>query len=661
MSSNSFKIKNSAVLTPKDLTELVNPESGELVCDINDNNKIKRYDANIPGWVEVGSGAGGINYIDNPDFEGNTNGWFTYADAAGVAPVDGTGGTSALTISRSTSSPLRGTASLNIAKPASNAQGSGVSVDFSIDPADQTKLVDISFDFSASANYADGDFRVYIVSKTVGTVIELVQRDLFASNNGTYTGRFQALPNDTEYRLVLHCAVTSTLAFDVKIDNVQVGPSAPRVKGPVVTDPIAVTATLTNAGNATVTASYIRLGSEAKIEGRITIGSTLPTGVIAVAVPSLLPTYTQNLLIKTSSGKAIKVESGSTFLGAIRWDNTNKRYDFLGGNGQQFWTGAVPFTFAAGDAIDFSITVPILGWSSNLVLSEDAGMIPTDLIVRGLTSAQSIPHSTQTKIINWTAASVDSLASFNPSTGEYTFKRKAKIFASAAIEMTGSTNGVVVAYLRKNNVEEFAGPAFSTSAGLRASVSGAIDVNKDDTLSVFALQTSGGSLNTTVSAARNYFGIIEQTSPQTIASGETVAVNATTTSGQSIPNATTTVITWGTKTLDTHNSLNTSDGNITIPVTGRYAISFSALTASVAWTAGNVYQLLLSVGGTNVKRMFIAAPYTGTYRLGLDISHEISLVKGDIVAAQVYHERGSATALNSGTTWNTISLTRIAD
>ena len=78
MASNSFKIKNSLVLTPKDLSTLVSPEAGDLACDINDNNKIKRYDANAAAWVEVGSGGvGGVDILFVQDFESASLSSFT--------------------------------------------------------------------------------------------------------------------------------------------------------------------------------------------------------------------------------------------------------------------------------------------------------------------------------------------------------------------------------------------------------------------------------------------------------------------------------------------------------------------------------------------------------------------------------------------------------
>jgi hypothetical protein len=78
MSTNSFKIKNSVVLTPKDLSTLVSPEAGEIACDINDSNKIKRYDAASASWVEVGSGGvGSVDIMFVQDFESTSLSSFT--------------------------------------------------------------------------------------------------------------------------------------------------------------------------------------------------------------------------------------------------------------------------------------------------------------------------------------------------------------------------------------------------------------------------------------------------------------------------------------------------------------------------------------------------------------------------------------------------------
>lgn len=74
MSDNSFKVKNSLVLTPVDLSTLPNPQAGDVACDINDSNKIKRYDSATSSWVEVGDFKGPASSTDDAlvKFDGTT-------------------------------------------------------------------------------------------------------------------------------------------------------------------------------------------------------------------------------------------------------------------------------------------------------------------------------------------------------------------------------------------------------------------------------------------------------------------------------------------------------------------------------------------------------------------------------------------------------------
>ena len=97
MADNSFKIKNSLVLTPVDLTTLSNPQAGDLACDINDSNKIKRYDAASSAWTEVGSGAAGdVDTLLVQDFDSASLSTFSAPNGAQVGlalittnPLDG--------------------------------------------------------------------------------------------------------------------------------------------------------------------------------------------------------------------------------------------------------------------------------------------------------------------------------------------------------------------------------------------------------------------------------------------------------------------------------------------------------------------------------------------------------------------------------------------
>ncbi len=54
---------------------------------IGSSGQVLKTVAGVPTWATF---SGGINYLSsNPDAEGGTTGWATYADAAGTSPVDG--------------------------------------------------------------------------------------------------------------------------------------------------------------------------------------------------------------------------------------------------------------------------------------------------------------------------------------------------------------------------------------------------------------------------------------------------------------------------------------------------------------------------------------------------------------------------------------------
>jgi hypothetical protein len=83
MSTQSFKVKSGLTLTPVDLATLSNPQAGDLACDINDSNKIKRYDAATSAWAEVGSGGvGSLDILFAQDFESASLSSFTQTGLA---------------------------------------------------------------------------------------------------------------------------------------------------------------------------------------------------------------------------------------------------------------------------------------------------------------------------------------------------------------------------------------------------------------------------------------------------------------------------------------------------------------------------------------------------------------------------------------------------
>jgi len=174
--------------------------------------------------ITILNGANGSirNYIANHSGLISTTGYAAYADAASSSPVDGTGGSPTVTITQNTTTPIRNAADLLINKSASNLQGNGISYDFTIDSADQSRPMKWSFDYKASANfsYANNDLVLYIYDKTNTVLIQPTPYTLDGS--GRAVVEFQTNAGSTSYRVIWHIATTNASAWTFEFTNVVV-------------------------------------------------------------------------------------------------------------------------------------------------------------------------------------------------------------------------------------------------------------------------------------------------------------------------------------------------------------------------------------------------------------------------------------------------------
>lgn len=171
-----------------------------------------------------GTGVGTLNYVENYDAETDTQKWQTYKDGDLDSPTDGIGGTPSVTLTRSTSTPLRGTASFLLAKPAANVRGEGASTDLLVvDRMDQLTGLEVSFDYTNNSA-TDSDFRVYIVDVTAGGTVLLREANI-PRGTGRFRSAFTPIVGH-DYRLCFHVATTSATAMTIRFDDVNVNPVA---------------------------------------------------------------------------------------------------------------------------------------------------------------------------------------------------------------------------------------------------------------------------------------------------------------------------------------------------------------------------------------------------------------------------------------------------
>lgn len=340
---------------------------------------------------QVGSGTGSINYILNPDAEGGTTGWATYADAAGSQPVDGTGGSPTETYTRTTSSPLRGTGSFLLTKDAANRQGEGASYNFTIDSADQGKSLYISFDYAiASGTYATGDLAMYVYDVTNSLVLQSIPFQISGATANVpqrFIGYVQASSNSTSYRLIIHTATTSASAYTVKFDNFITGPSA-AFYGAVVTDEIDDSNNIIPNNFGTVTNKSIwtkRVGDKLHVRGVFTCGTvTASTASITLTGYTIDSTKFSSATNTQMVGFGEQLQTGgATFFSSLTfgifYDGSDTAKVYMGNDiaSRQITKDTGNGIANSSDVLTFEFSVPIVGWSSNVNMSSSTRTTPT--------------------------------------------------------------------------------------------------------------------------------------------------------------------------------------------------------------------------------------------------------------------------------------------
>jgi hypothetical protein len=366
--------------TPSD--KLVVPKAARSVLDSVTRDEAALYydtDAgqllvdNGVNLTSVGSGAGGINYIESPDAESGTTGWATYKDAAATTPANGVDGSSTLAWTSQSGTVLRGTKSFQLAKPVTdNNQGEGVAYPFTIDAADKSRLLSISFDFSISdTDYTAGDVAVYIYDVTNATLITPSQTSVPAG-----AGRFEATwvsTTSTSYRLILHVTETGTTAWDAYFDNFRVGPDQ-AVFGPSVGEWETITSTWSNVTWSSQQTAIRRSGSSMEIKFRGVYSSSTPTTPYTMTLPNSLTADTTQVTVggtgTTTSGSVLGVletldgPGTARTIGIVELASTTTlvfRSDGLLTAHQS----NTPMTWAAGDVLAFTASVPIAQWAGD--------------------------------------------------------------------------------------------------------------------------------------------------------------------------------------------------------------------------------------------------------------------------------------------------------
>jgi hypothetical protein len=530
------------------------------------------------------------SWIKNSHFEKNVNSVSSYADAAGTSPVDGTGGASTITCTRTTSSPISGDGSLLITKDAANRQGQGCSIPFTIDRGDRSTMQAIvlpyevaSGTFTAGTDSTNSDLVMWVYDVTNSVLIPVQGTGRFYSNTADYFfGYFQTNSNSTSYRLIFHQALTGTSAYTLKVDNIKIFKSKFSV-GTIISDWVSWTPTGSWVSNATYTGRWRQIGDEREYDVQVATTGAPTSASLTINLPSGHTIDTAKIATTTNKKigwgtihdngtdeyEATVFYSSTTAVAArvLKKSAGNDYVDLPSVNATQ------PMTWANTDSINLQWKVPIIGLSSGTQISD--GYLARDISFSTNTSTTS---ATTSAPFIYTNILSNQSNMYNSSTGVATALSSGTYCFIATAYNAG--NHSINFY--KNSSSLTQGATLGTAAN-SSQVTWCGPMNSGDTIEVRpnSSVTAGGE------ATLNTFSGFKISSSQTISMATKFAFQGRGVTSSSV--GSNTVVKYSTITEDTHGCWNATNGDCTVPYSATYGIICSSRITTGGTASVNQY------------------------------------------------------------------------
>lgn len=671
--------------------------------------------AQADGWRNVDThtvdGALGKNYIQYADFENNaTTGWTAIGCATitnGLPACNGTGG-GAFTSSNggraknaNTNAPaidsgisIGGTYALNLATTGAGAIGDGYATSFYVEVGDAGKVMSFKIYYKVAAGTAvlagtsANTYAVAIYDQSNNSWIAPTGAFNFIQSSGVgiATGTFQTAfsTSQQQYQLFVYSPVAPTATSSLLIDDVYVGPQTVSM-GPAMNDWVSYTPAISWVANATATGKWRRVGDT--MEAIVTVNTsgattatqltvTLPSGY-SVDFTKLSSTPTAANPITVGYGQC--APTGTTGFAAYPYLTTSTTVipiavtsSLSTFTGTQFpseagLTNTIPASFGASGFVEVIIRVPIIGWSSNSVMSSDTDTRVVALNATASTAASmgTLTTSYSNTIFNTVGAGQDSYGAYNATTGVYTIPVTGFYDIASSI-VTGGT-----AALNTSLTLQLWNASTSASIIEQASVSGGAEANIIVPLTVNGLlftagtqiqmrakftgtYTLGAYVTNTV---QNYFSVSRRSGPSVITATESVEAFYTTSVTAPLTSTATTA-SFTAKVYDTHNAC--SSGVCTAPVSGKYTTTCEIEWPTANTTGGREVDVLYN-GVTLACPNILALSLNSTSAQRSYCSVTVPLLAGQTVACQGYQNSGSTLTLTGTATGNWMMFTRVGN
>ncbi len=640
---------------------------------IGTNGQVLVVDSTQTNGLKWGNAPQGLkNYIVvNADLEqGSTTGYslgtatLTNAFPSG-APTFGSGAAGTLSLSAISSGQLAGTYSLGYTSSAATTAGNFVATDaFTVDLEGQAKVMQFKIAYSAVTNPTNGNFSgtssnsfgvaIYDVTNSAwiqpAGVFNIVQ----SSGVGIASGTFQTTSNSTSYRLVFFNANASAGAITMYLDDFFVGPQI-TAAGAAVSDWSTYTPTITSGGTTTTNSGfYRRVGDSLEVSVYTVFSGAGAASSLSYSLPSGLSIDTAKL---GAANRAIS-GSGSWYDASITTQYEQSithasatTVGLLNNGGSAYLQGS---SLASGDQISFYVKVPIVGWSSNTVMSNDTD---TRVVAAQLGLVTNYAVSANAPI-KFDTVTNDTHAGYSASTGLYTVSVPGYYRLSFTGLVTSSTSGP---YVAKNGVAQ--SNLCSVSSTVYGAGASTVKCVAGDTLGIYsssAVTFFGG----TAPAFNTHVSIERISGPATVAATESVVAQYGSSTATSFA-SNGTIFNFDTREIDSHSAVTTgASWKFTAPVSGTYEVSSKYTTATAASSAVDKYRIqeLFKNGSTASK--FVASESSTTttsYTKAASGSTFIYLLAGEYIDLRTLTNDATAHTLNSSTSSNWISIRRVGN
>ncbi len=563
------------------------------------------------------------------------------------------------------SGQIAGAYSLNLATTGAGTIGDGyISQAYPIDIKFQAKVLSFSFSYkvvTGSPNMSGTSSNTYAVAiydvtnnAWLGTagIFNFIQ----SSGVGTCSGTFQTASTTAKLQIFVYSPVAPAAASALYLDDFYIGPQT-SASAPAMSDWTSFTPTGAWVSNTTYTGFWKRVGDSAQIYVKVLCSGAPTSAALTVNLPSGL-TIDATKFTETNSNRELTGSSGTAsdtgvnvYKAMVGYNSTTSvvlTYIATGNSGiiGQI-TQAAPFTFGSTDYVEFSYQVPIVGWSSNSVMSNDTD---TRVVAARYTSSTTAVTTGATSTVIFPTIDFDTHGAYNSSTGVFTVPISGKYRVSSSI-YSSSTGTLVVTQEFFTNAKLTGSASKSprtgewvaqaTTAQALGIAGGAVILNCQAGDSLVLEFQNGGNNTITMdgNANRNWITIERLSGPAVIAVSETVACKYQNTAGTSITSSAATVP-FATKIYDTHLAFNGSTGVFTAPVSGKYRINYSLFTAGITQSTSQFFSTNFLV--TSTPESLSAATESVSSMPGTGASENFSenasrtywFNAGDIVAVQ---------------------------